>query len=167
MTKRTDGPSAAVRIRVMKRDRFQCTYCGAPGTDVELEVDHIISVARGGSHHMSNLTTACRDCNQAKGAGEPPKRAAKTAGARQLPADPNLLLQAEIVRVIYHARRGVLELHLADGDCVDMAGAVELARRIDPAIDRIHTFSGEARDTSYSFEGVDWVAFAGPMRVVS
>lgn len=67
MTKRTEGPSAAVRIRVMKRDRFACTYCGTPGTDAELEVDHIIAVAKGGSHHMSNLTTACRKCNQSKG----------------------------------------------------------------------------------------------------
>ncbi len=69
---RGDGPSAAVRIRVMKRDRFRCTYCGAPGTDVELEIDHIIAVARGGSHHISNLTTACRNCNQTKGAGDAP-----------------------------------------------------------------------------------------------
>jgi 5-methylcytosine-specific restriction protein A len=65
--KRTDGPSAAVRIRVYKRDRFACTYCGVPGTEAELEVDHIIAVAKGGSHHISNLTTACRACNQAKG----------------------------------------------------------------------------------------------------
>lgn len=69
MTKRLDAPSAAVRIRVMKRDRFQCTYCGVPGTDAELEIDHIIAVSNGGSHHISNLTTACRACNQEKGAG--------------------------------------------------------------------------------------------------
>lgn len=67
MTKRLDGPSAAVRIRVMKRDRFACTYCGVPGTDAELEIDHIVAVANGGSHHISNLTTACRACNQMKG----------------------------------------------------------------------------------------------------
>ena len=69
MTKRTDGPSAAVRIRAMKRDRFKCTYCGTPGTDAELEVDHITPVSKGGSHHIANLTTACRACNQKKGAG--------------------------------------------------------------------------------------------------
>ena len=63
---RIDRPGAAMRIRVMKRDRFQCTYCGTPGTDAELEVDHIIPVAGGGSNHMSNLTTACRKCNQKK-----------------------------------------------------------------------------------------------------
>lgn len=66
MTKRTDYPSSAVRIRVMKRDRFRCTYCGVPGTDAELETDHIIPVSKGGSHHISNLTTACRACNQKK-----------------------------------------------------------------------------------------------------
>lgn len=66
MTKRTDNPSAEVRIRVMKRDRFQCTYCGASGNDTELEVDHIIAVANGGSNHMSNLTTACVACNRSK-----------------------------------------------------------------------------------------------------
>lgn len=78
MTKRTDGPSAAVRIRVMKRDRFRCTYCGTAGTDVELEVDHIIPVAKGGSHHMSNLTTACRACNQSKGDRDAPKKSGDT-----------------------------------------------------------------------------------------
>lgn len=79
MTQRLDAPSAEVRIRVLKRDRFQCTYCGVPGTDAELEVDHIIAVSNGGSHHMSNLTTACRACNQKKGSGalrtfKPPSR---------------------------------------------------------------------------------------------
>jgi len=58
----------------MKRDRFQCTYCGAPGTDAELETDHIIPVSKGGSHHVSNLTTACRACNQEKSDGAPPAK---------------------------------------------------------------------------------------------
>src|SRR5512139_3047893 len=65
--KNGEGPSAAVRIRVMKRDRFTCTYCGESGQNAELEIDHIIPVAQGGSHHISNLTTACRMCNQKKG----------------------------------------------------------------------------------------------------
>jgi hypothetical protein len=69
MVDRTDGPSAAVRIRVMKRDRFTCTYCGVSGSDAELEIDHIHAVAKGGSHHISNLTTCCRACNQEKGTG--------------------------------------------------------------------------------------------------
>lgn len=70
MTQRTDSPSAEVRIRVMKRDRFSCTYCGVAGSEAELEIDHIIPVSGGGSHHISNLTTSCRACNQKKGSRE-------------------------------------------------------------------------------------------------
>lgn len=69
--RRKGTPSTAVRMRVMKRDRFQCTYCGVAGTQAELQVDHIIALAKGGSHHMSNLTTACRACNQNKSDGAP------------------------------------------------------------------------------------------------
>lgn len=79
---RADGPSSAARIRVMKRDRFRCTYCGVPGTDAELEVDHIIAVANGGSHHISNLTTCCRACNQDKGT-----KSLKPNGAQGRPAE--------------------------------------------------------------------------------
>src|SRR5690606_548578 len=42
-----------------------CTYCCARG--VPLEVDHIQPRSRGGSDRVSNLTLACRFCNQAKG----------------------------------------------------------------------------------------------------
>lgn len=73
--KRKSGLSSTVRLRVLKRDKFQCTYCGKAGTEAELEVDHVIALARGGSHHMSNLTTACRACNQKKSDGAAPRRA--------------------------------------------------------------------------------------------
>jgi hypothetical protein len=68
MSKKTtyDAPSAAVRIRALKRDKYKCTYCGVSGNEAELEVDHIIPKSKGGSHHISNLTTACRKCNQKK-----------------------------------------------------------------------------------------------------
>lgn len=92
MTKREDGPSAAVRIRVYKRDRFQCTYCGVPGTETELEVDHIVAVANGGSHHMSNLTTACRKCNQEKGARPMQPGARKRADVRMVQKDRHPLV---------------------------------------------------------------------------
>lgn len=70
MTQRKREVSAELAIRVMKRDRFSCTYCGVSGQDAELQIDHIIPVAKGGSHHISNLTTACMKCNQEKGTGQ-------------------------------------------------------------------------------------------------
>ena len=56
-----------LRTAVFKRDKFVCQYCGACGPDVELEVDHIIPVSRGGTDDMKNLKTACFNCNRGKG----------------------------------------------------------------------------------------------------
>jgi 5-methylcytosine-specific restriction endonuclease McrA len=43
----------------------KCVYCHADG--VPLEVEHILAKSKGGSNRVSNLTLACRKCNQAKG----------------------------------------------------------------------------------------------------
>ncbi|TDF62851.1 RNA-guided endonuclease IscB [Cupriavidus sp. L7L] len=42
-----------------------CAYCDA--TDRPLETEHILAKANGGSNRVSNLTLACRPCNQKKG----------------------------------------------------------------------------------------------------
>src|SRR6266542_1863983 len=43
----------------------RCAYCGA--TDVRLEQEHLIPRSRGGSDRITNLTIACRPCNERKG----------------------------------------------------------------------------------------------------
>ena len=43
-----------------------CAYCDA--TSVPLEKDHILARSQNGSDRVSNLTLACRPCNQKKGA---------------------------------------------------------------------------------------------------
>lgn len=53
-----------VRFQVLKRDLFTCQYCGRSG--VELEVDHIKPVSKGGTNDMDNLITSCKDCNRGK-----------------------------------------------------------------------------------------------------
>ena len=58
----------ALRYKILKRDRFTCKSCGARAPDVELEVDHIIPVSKGGKElDEKNLETKCRDCNRGKG----------------------------------------------------------------------------------------------------
>jgi len=57
------------RWAVLKRDNYRCAKCGAsPSSDhqVELEVDHIYPVAKGGGNTLENLQTLCRACNQGK-----------------------------------------------------------------------------------------------------
>jgi 5-methylcytosine-specific restriction endonuclease McrA len=57
------------RWAVLKRDNYCCVKCGAsPSSDhsVDLEVDHVIAISRGGSSEIENLQTLCRKCNQGK-----------------------------------------------------------------------------------------------------
>ncbi|HUR05505.1 MAG TPA: RNA-guided endonuclease IscB [Nonomuraea sp.] len=53
-----------VRQYLLEKWGRTCAYCGAAGTP--LQVEHIHPKARGGSDWISNLTLACRSCNQAK-----------------------------------------------------------------------------------------------------
>lgn len=55
------------RLRILKRDKYSCQKCGAAGPDIEVEVDHIVPVMRGGSDEDSNLQTLCYRCNRGKG----------------------------------------------------------------------------------------------------
>lgn len=54
-----------VREYLLEKWGRQCAYC--PATDVPLQVEHIVATACGGTNRVSNLTLACRKCNEAKG----------------------------------------------------------------------------------------------------
>lgn len=61
---RNDADYKALRMVVFRRDNFTCCYCGERGK--RLECDHLYPVSRGGRNVLSNLVTACRDCNRSK-----------------------------------------------------------------------------------------------------
>jgi 5-methylcytosine-specific restriction endonuclease McrA len=54
-----------VREYLLEKWNRTCAYCGA--THVPLEIEHIQPKSRGGSDRVSNLTLACRPCNEHKG----------------------------------------------------------------------------------------------------
>lgn len=58
--------SKKLRFEVFKRDKFTCQYCGKQAPSVVLNVDHITPVAKGGEDDITNLITACFDCNMGK-----------------------------------------------------------------------------------------------------
>ena len=58
--------SKKVRFEVFKRDNFTCQYCGKSAPDVVLEIDHMKPVSKGGTNDITNLITACFDCNRGK-----------------------------------------------------------------------------------------------------
>ncbi len=60
----------SARSYVMLRDRYTCCLCGTRRRARELDVDHIIEIARGGAAlEYSNLQTVCRPCHRAKTRG--------------------------------------------------------------------------------------------------
>ncbi len=69
----TDGRKAAYPRRsepeagdvLIVRSRVRCAGCG--GIHAIMEIDHILAVTRGGTHHISNLQLLCLPCNRAKG----------------------------------------------------------------------------------------------------
>lgn len=52
----------STKARILKRDGGLCYQCGKPAS----EVDHVIPVARGGTHDDDNLAAICTPHHEAK-----------------------------------------------------------------------------------------------------
>lgn len=60
--------SNKMRFSIYARDGYRCRICGArQGKIVQLEIDHIIPIAKGGKSTYDNLQTLCHNCNVQKG----------------------------------------------------------------------------------------------------
>lgn len=55
------------RHAIYVRDGFKCVYCGRSVEETAITIDHVVPQALGGTNDASNLVTACRSCNSAKG----------------------------------------------------------------------------------------------------
>ena len=75
---------ALSRHNIMKRDAYQCLYCGSTKN---LTLDHMIPKSRGGDSSWTNLVTACMRCNTRKG-DRTPEEAGLTL--KQKPKKPSL-----------------------------------------------------------------------------
>lgn len=58
--------SFKTKMRVVRRDNHTCQHCGAHLRDDEVEFDHIIPVAKGGSCEEHNIRLTCYKCNREK-----------------------------------------------------------------------------------------------------
>ena len=60
-----------VNTTLFKRDAYKCLYCGNIFRHNELSRDHVIPLAYGGKDIWTNVVTACKRCNNHKGARTP------------------------------------------------------------------------------------------------
>lgn len=61
-----DGPGVSTRdwCRMLARFRWCCAYCGERRADLQME--HVVPLARGGRHSIGNVLPACPPCNRSK-----------------------------------------------------------------------------------------------------
>ena len=59
--------SNKMRFSIYERDGYQCRKCGISQRYAQLEIDHIIPIAKGGKSTYNNLQTLCHRCNIEKG----------------------------------------------------------------------------------------------------
>lgn len=54
-------------LAIMFSNNWRCYYCEVELTKDNRSVDHVIPLALGGAHHISNLVPSCIPCNSSKG----------------------------------------------------------------------------------------------------
>lgn len=130
--RRVSGPRFS-RQNIYLRDGFRCQYCSWSGTLLNLTLDHLIPLARGGKTSWDNIVTACKACNLRKGA-----RTLEELGIRlpRLPERPAFNNTA-----LFALRYGLTSLNIPE----PWVGYVDLSvsnRLIE------HKFSGKNEDIS-------------------
>ena len=60
-------PSPSVKERLYKEQKGKCNACGEDFKIWNLEIDHVIPVAKGGGDYYENYQLLCSSCNRIKG----------------------------------------------------------------------------------------------------
>ena len=55
------------RRNIYERDRNRCQYCGKKFDPKDLNLDHVVPLARGGKTTWDNIVCSCLSCNARKG----------------------------------------------------------------------------------------------------
>ena len=64
-------PWRRLKDKIHLRDQYTCQYCGL--VTMQLELDHIVNVAQGGTDDDSNLQSLCAPCHLKKTISESKK----------------------------------------------------------------------------------------------
>lgn len=71
------GNNAAAKLRraVRKAGGATCAHCGFVFLPADLDIDHVVPLAKGGEDVEANVQALCKRCHKAKTAGDFGKRA--------------------------------------------------------------------------------------------
>lgn len=68
IAERADGTLTKDAVKTLFASAKTCPYCSKQMRGKGKSLDHVIPIARGGSHSLANVLICCRSCNSAKGA---------------------------------------------------------------------------------------------------
>ncbi|KAI3706524.1 hypothetical protein L6452_24326 [Arctium lappa] len=88
VVKRRKIMSTLSRKNILARDDFSCQYCSST---VNLTIDHVIPISRGGEWKWENLVTACLSCNSKKGHKTPEEANMKLHKTPKAPKDYDVI----------------------------------------------------------------------------
>lgn len=94
------------RLRVLKRDKFVCQYCGKQTSMTALTIDHVQPKSRGGGTTWENCVAACYDCNAKKADRTPSEAGMKL---RKAPGAPFADLSADASGAVREAWKPYLK----------------------------------------------------------
>jgi hypothetical protein len=106
---------------VLQRDGYRCRFCGTTAAEGRLQVDHVMSKARGGADTLDNLATLCEECNAGKSdlwlgdyTALVMKGTVKQPPTRQQISPPLSYLRDALLQILAHlVESGIHELSVA------------------------------------------------------
>jgi 5-methylcytosine-specific restriction endonuclease McrA len=66
-SRQNDGSISRDKLYKLMTERLSCIYCSTKLTEMNRTLDHLIPLAKGGTHGVINLVLSCRSCNASKG----------------------------------------------------------------------------------------------------
>ncbi len=74
------------RYNIFARDKSTCQYCGHRLSRSELNLDHVVPRAQGGTSTWENVVCSCHECNRRKGGRTPAEARMKLIAQPRKPA---------------------------------------------------------------------------------
>jgi len=85
---------AISRENLMRRDNYECQYCGVRLNRKTGTVDHVVPKSKGGKHTWANVVAACKKCNNKKDNRTPVEAGMKLRCRPFVPARDVMLISA-------------------------------------------------------------------------
>lgn len=101
-----------VKEYLLYQHKHTCAYCHGLSKDPILEIEHILCKSKGGTNRLSNLSLACRTCNQDKGSLLPDKWLQKLSKSKSKLNQQRFVLFSKILKGVKPSLRDAAAVNI-------------------------------------------------------